>query len=108
MGYALLYESMLPSVLFARDKWLVEGGLMLPDRTTMIVSAIEDHKFKEEKINWWEDVYVPASLTTHATCVYVFGCITSLPLFEAVYYPVAMGYLPRVHVERAAIVQLAH
>jgi hypothetical protein len=78
MGYALLYESMLPSVLFARDKWLVEGGLMLPDRTTMIVSAIEDHKFKEEKINWWEDVYVPASLTTHATCVYVFGCITSL------------------------------
>eukprot|EP00037_Helgoeca_nana_P037684 m.17094 g.17094 ORF g.17094 m.17094 type:complete len:346 (-) comp9220_c1_seq1:162-1199(-) len=57
MGYALLYESMLPSVLFARDKWLVEGGLMLPDRTTMIVSAIEDHKFKEEKINWWEDVY---------------------------------------------------
>lgn len=23
MGYCLLYESMLPSVLFARDKWLV-------------------------------------------------------------------------------------
>jgi hypothetical protein len=51
MGYALLYESMLPSVLFCRDKWLVPGGLMLPDRTTMLICAIEDHKFKEEKIN---------------------------------------------------------
>ena len=32
MGYALLYESMLDSVLHARDKWLVPGGVMLPDR----------------------------------------------------------------------------
>eukprot|EP00038_Savillea_parva_P014508 m.11163 g.11163 ORF g.11163 m.11163 type:complete len:343 (+) comp2824_c0_seq1:59-1087(+) len=57
MGYALLYESMLASVLFARDKWLVPGGLMLPSRTTMVLCAIEDHKYKEEKINWWENVY---------------------------------------------------
>ena len=26
MGYALLYESMLPSVLHARDKWMVPDG----------------------------------------------------------------------------------
>ena len=32
MGYFLLYESMLDSVLWARDKYLVEGGKMLPDR----------------------------------------------------------------------------
>uniref|UniRef100_A0A3Q3L4W6 Protein arginine N-methyltransferase 6 n=1 Tax=Labrus bergylta TaxID=56723 RepID=A0A3Q3L4W6_9LABR len=29
MGYALLHESMLNSVLFARDKWLKPGGLIL-------------------------------------------------------------------------------
>ena len=28
MGYCLLYESMLDTVLFARDKWLVSGHLI--------------------------------------------------------------------------------
>eukprot|EP01017_Pseudomicrothorax_dubius_P006635 TRINITY_DN11934_c0_g1_i6.p1 TRINITY_DN11934_c0_g1~~TRINITY_DN11934_c0_g1_i6.p1 ORF type:complete len:189 (-),score=49.61 TRINITY_DN11934_c0_g1_i6:777-1343(-) len=28
MGYFLLYESMLDSILFARDKWLNEGGIV--------------------------------------------------------------------------------
>ena len=32
MGYFLLYESMLDSVLWARDKYLIKGGLMFPDR----------------------------------------------------------------------------
>jgi len=35
MGYMLLYESMLPSVLFARDKWLKPGGLILPSHATV-------------------------------------------------------------------------
>lgn len=29
MGYLLLYESMLDVVLFARDKWLNEGGVVI-------------------------------------------------------------------------------
>lgn len=32
MGYFLTYESMLDSVLFARDKYLKDGGKMLPDK----------------------------------------------------------------------------
>ena len=32
MGYCLFYESMLDSVLYARDKWLAPNGLMFPDR----------------------------------------------------------------------------
>jgi len=39
MGYFLLFESMLPSVLYARDKWLVEGGLVLPNQATMFIAA---------------------------------------------------------------------
>jgi protein arginine N-methyltransferase 1 len=42
MGYFLLYESMLDTVLWARDKYLVEGGKMLPDRAKIFVAAIED------------------------------------------------------------------
>merc|ERR1719394_2362646 len=57
MGYCLLYESMLETVLFARDKWLAEGGLMFPDKGTMYLCAIEDRDYKESKIHWWENVY---------------------------------------------------
>jgi len=57
MGYCLFYESMLDTVLFARDKWLVKGGLMFPDRATLYVCAIEDRPFKEERFDFWDDVY---------------------------------------------------
>jgi hypothetical protein len=33
MGYFLLYESMLDTVLFCRDKWLVPGGAIFPVRS---------------------------------------------------------------------------
>lgn len=32
MGYALLYESMLDTVLVARDKWLQPDGIIMPDK----------------------------------------------------------------------------
>ena len=46
MGYFLLYESMLDSVLWARDKYLVPGGKMLPDRAQLYIAAIEDGQYK--------------------------------------------------------------
>lgn len=57
MGYFLLYESMLDTVLYARDKYLVEGGLILPDKCSMYIAGIEDGEYKDEKINYWQDVY---------------------------------------------------
>ncbi|XP_075996073.1 protein arginine N-methyltransferase 8-B isoform X4 [Genypterus blacodes] len=57
MGYCLFYESMLNTVIFARDKWLKEGGLMFPDRASLYVVAIEDRQYKDFKIHWWENVY---------------------------------------------------
>jgi len=57
MGYCLFYESMLDTVLFARDKWLVKEGLMFPDRATLYVCAIEDTWYKERKFDYWDDVY---------------------------------------------------
>lgn len=57
MGYCLLYESMLDTVIWARDKWLVEGGLMFPDKASLYICAIEDKEYKDQKINWWDSVY---------------------------------------------------
>jgi protein arginine N-methyltransferase 1 len=57
MGYFLLYESMLDTVLLARDKYLAPNGLLFPDTATIYLAAIEDQEYKEEKINFWDDVY---------------------------------------------------
>lgn len=57
MGYNLLYESMLGSVLYARDKWLKKGGLILPDKCSMYINAIEDEWYYDNKINFWRNVY---------------------------------------------------
>ena len=68
MGYCLFYESMLNTVLYARDKWLVifnihslcfyyflvmqqKDGVLFPDYAALYVTAIEDRQYKDEKIN---------------------------------------------------------
>lgn len=51
MGYFLLYESMLDTVLYARDKYLrPESGIMLPDKAVLYMCAIEDGQYKAEKV----------------------------------------------------------
>lgn len=57
MGYFLLYESMLDTVLMARDKYLAPDGVLMPDTATLYLSAIEDEEYKEQKIGYWDDVY---------------------------------------------------
>ncbi|CAF1712147.1 unnamed protein product [Brassica oleracea var. botrytis] len=57
MGYFLLFENMLDSVLYARNKWLVDGGGVLPDKASLFLTAIEDSEYKENKIEFWNSVY---------------------------------------------------
>jgi protein arginine N-methyltransferase 1 len=57
MGYFLFYESMLDTVLYARDKWLFPGGLILPDKASLYLCGIEDGDYKNEKIAFWDNVY---------------------------------------------------
>ncbi|KAI9771671.1 MAG: type I protein arginine N-methyltransferase Rmt1 [Geoglossum simile] len=57
MGYFLLYESMLDTVLYARDKYLAPKGLIFPDKATIFMAGIEDGEYKEEKIGFWDNVY---------------------------------------------------
>jgi protein arginine N-methyltransferase 1 len=56
MGYFLLYESMLDTVLYARDKYLKPGGLIFPDKATIYMAGIEDGEYKEEKIGCTCDI----------------------------------------------------
>ncbi|XVE98027.1 hypothetical protein REPUB_Repub03eG0069900 [Reevesia pubescens] len=57
MGYFLLFENMLDTVLYARDKWLVNEGVVLPDKASLYLTAIEDAEYKDDKIEFWNNVY---------------------------------------------------
>lgn len=53
MGYFLLYESMMDSVVYARDKYLAPGGVCMPDKMVMKVALLND----DQRLNFWDDVY---------------------------------------------------
>ncbi|GIX61887.1 histone arginine methyltransferase PRMT3 [Babesia caballi] len=54
MGYGLLYENMLPSVLFARDKYLAEAGFMVPSKVKLGFTALDMHDHLVAKMKEWE------------------------------------------------------
>ena len=58
MEYFLLYESMLDTVLYARDKWLADDNLLFPNRAIIWLAPIEDEDYDESrKIGFWDDAY---------------------------------------------------
>ena len=57
MGYALLYESMLNSVLHARDRFLRPGGVMAPSQCRMMLGLCDGSEIHKDRIGFWEDVY---------------------------------------------------
>jgi type I protein arginine methyltransferase len=58
MGFFLLYEGMLDSVIYARDKFLKKDGLMFPERAKIYIAAADDleYKIKDDSL-WTENEY---------------------------------------------------
>lgn len=57
MGYCLLYEAMLPSVLYARDKYLKPDGILAPSSATIWIAPVADPEYVTDHISYWRDVY---------------------------------------------------
>ncbi|XP_066439690.1 protein arginine N-methyltransferase 3 [Eleutherodactylus coqui] len=57
MGYFLLFESMLDSVIYAKDKYLRAEGAVYPDRCNISVVALCDPEKHTGKLAFWDDVY---------------------------------------------------
>ena len=57
MGYFLLYESMLNTVLYARDRYLKPEGHLFPDRAVMYIAGAEDAEYRNEKIGCKCELY---------------------------------------------------
>ncbi|KZV96499.1 S-adenosyl-L-methionine-dependent methyltransferase [Exidia glandulosa HHB12029] len=57
MGYALIYESMLDSVLIARDRFLKPSGVLAPSHSRMMLALCDGTDIHKERVAFWEDVY---------------------------------------------------
>lgn len=77
MGYFLMYESMLDTVLYARDKWLAQGGILMPDKCTLSLVAIEDAEYRCSPLNainvqgvifMWQESCIAHAFPSCSTC----------------------------------------
>ena len=57
MGYALLFEAMLDSVIYARDRYLAPDGLMVPSHATLRIAPFADPDFIASHVSFWHNVY---------------------------------------------------
>ena len=57
MGYCLLFEAMLDSVIYARDRYLAPDGLMVPSHATLRIAPFADPDFIASHISFWNCVY---------------------------------------------------
>ncbi|CAH1782608.1 unnamed protein product [Owenia fusiformis] len=76
MGYFLLYETMLPSVIYARDNWLKQNGLILPDSATLYMAPINHTDFYEERLTFWEKVEETFKVNMSSLVPYARKCLT--------------------------------
>jgi type I protein arginine methyltransferase len=57
MGYALYYENMLSSVIYARDKWLNPNkGCIMPSNATIYIDAMTANN-DDDRLGFWYNVY---------------------------------------------------
>lgn len=55
MGHYLLHESMLDSVLFARDRFLKKSGLLFPDKCQLFAAPCTLLREWNEQIGFWKE-----------------------------------------------------
>lgn len=78
MGYTLLHESMLNSVIAARDRWLKPGGVMLPDKAELFIAPVND-LLVEERLGFWSTVKSQYGVDMSCMTDFARRCITASP-----------------------------
>ncbi|OMO98218.1 Ribosomal L11 methyltransferase, PrmA [Corchorus capsularis] len=81
MGYMLLYESMLGSVITARDRWLKRGGLILPSTATLYMAPITHPDRYNDSIEFWRNVYgidMSAMMQLAKQCAFEEPCVETI------------------------------
>ncbi|XP_022300341.2 protein arginine N-methyltransferase 6-like isoform X1 [Crassostrea virginica] len=75
MGYALFYESMLPSVLCIRDRWMKEDGIMLPSSAVLYIAPFSDEEISE-RIEVWSSIKDKYKVSMDCMKTYAKQCLS--------------------------------
>ncbi|KAG8907856.1 hypothetical protein FRB99_002029 [Tulasnella sp. 403] len=112
MGYCCIYESMLDSVLVARDKFLRKGGtvvladgdeevktqgLMAPSQCRMFLGFAEANDLIRERIKFWDDVH-SFSMNAMQEEVYHEAVVDIIPEKCMLGSPVTVKDIPLQHI----------
>lgn len=57
MGYFLMFEGMLDSVIYARKNYLSPDGMLLPNRCNISIIGYGDVERHDSFVNFWNNVY---------------------------------------------------
>mmetsp|Transcript_20423 Transcript_20423/g.82437 ORF Transcript_20423/g.82437 Transcript_20423/m.82437 type:complete len:91 (-) Transcript_20423:3377-3649(-) len=82
MGFYLLHESMLDSVVLSRDKFLKPGGIMVPSQAKIFLSLVSVPNLYHERVSFWDNVcgYDMSSVFTHSDSFMQEGSHVLIPL----------------------------
>jgi len=69
MGYFLMFEGMLDSVIYARKNYLRPGGFLLPNRCNISVVGYGDRDRHTHFVRFWENVYGFDMLNLQRECL---------------------------------------
>ena len=56
MGYGLYFENMLSSVIYARDTYLSNDGILMPSEAKVFIEAMTTVE-ESDRVAWWGNVY---------------------------------------------------
>ena len=62
MGYCLFYEQMLPSVLFARDKYCPQ--VIIPDEASLFIVGFYNKSYYHQRLDWTQEQHYGVDLSS--------------------------------------------
>ena len=75
LGNMLVFESVLPSLVVAREKWLKPGGVMLPDTAKLYMAPIADGQSYEKRLLFWDTIKDKYNVDMSALKPYAMKCL---------------------------------
>ncbi|WJX17070.1 putative protein arginine N-methyltransferase 6 [Trifolium repens] len=96
MGYMLLYESMLGSVITARDRWLKPGGLIFPSSATLYMAPVTHTDRYSDSVDFWRNVYgidMSAMLSLAKQCAFEEPSVETITGENVLTWPHVVKYI---------------
>ncbi|KAI0243986.1 hypothetical protein L0F63_004431 [Massospora cicadina] len=102
MGYFLLFEAMLDSVLVAKERFLAPNGVLCPNYCQIRLAGFSDSGLVKDKLEFWDDVY-GFQMAGMKTMVYRDALVDTLDLEAVITSSTSIKDLPLMDITSEAL-----